>query len=152
MSKSPRTSPVSTQAKGVRRISSKTHVLGDKAVILLVRFLKAERSVGQGVLQDSYGRMGKMGPNPDIERLSHRSPCLFSLPPPPCQGAMSKIKMDLNSVGAVDARRSARSPHTQHLCLSRRNPGSGDPQRRDGVAACRPQSPRHSRKPPKPAI
>jgi hypothetical protein len=83
MSKSPRTPPVSTQAKGVRRISSKTNVLGDKdkAVILPIPFLKAERNVGQGVLQDSYGRMGKMGLNPDIERLSHRSHCLFSLPP-----------------------------------------------------------------------
>jgi hypothetical protein len=49
MSKSPRTSTVSTpKAKGVRRISSKTNVLGDKAVILPIPFLKAERNVGQG--------------------------------------------------------------------------------------------------------
>jgi len=50
---------------------------------LLIRFLKAERHVGQGVLQDSYGRMGKMGLNFDIERLSYRSHCLFSSPPLP---------------------------------------------------------------------
>ena len=47
--------------------------MGDKAVILLIRFLKAERDVGQGVLQDLYGRMGKMVLNPDIERISYQS-------------------------------------------------------------------------------
>ena len=86
------------QAKGVRRISSKTNVLGDKAVILLIRFLKAERNVGQGVLKDAYGRMGKTGLNPDIERLSHRSPCLFSLPPLPGGYEQNKNGSELSRV------------------------------------------------------
>ena len=51
--------------------------------MLLIRFLKAERNVGQGALQDSYGRMGKMGLSFDIECLSYRSHCLFFLPPLP---------------------------------------------------------------------
>jgi len=98
MSKSPRTSPVSSPRQSVGRVSSKTNVLGDKAVILLIRFLKAERNVGQGVLQDSYGRMGKMGLNPEIERLSHRSPCLFSLPPLPGGYEQNKNGSELSPV------------------------------------------------------
>jgi len=86
--------PTEHQARGVRRISSEVATRrtfwGDKAVILLIRFLKAERNVGQGVLQDSYGRMGNMGLNPDIERLSYRSHCLFSLPPLP--GVLNYIR------------------------------------------------------------
>ena len=66
----------------------------DKAVILLIRFLKAERNVGQGVLQNSYGRMGKMGLSPDIELLFYRSHhCLFSLPPWPGAGSAKFSKL-----------------------------------------------------------
>jgi hypothetical protein len=41
------------------------------------------------------------------------------------------------------ARREARSPQTQYLCFCRGKPGSGNPQRRSGVAASRPRAPRH---------
>ena len=93
--------PTEHQARGVRRISSEVATRrtfwGDKAVILLIRFLKAERNVGQGDLQDSYGRIGKLGLNLDIERLSYRSHCLFSLPPLP-HGSEPKKRTPILSV------------------------------------------------------